>query len=631
MKNPVLIISSFILAILCSSTLTLYAQLDPPENLQANVTDNNVHLTWNAPGGGGVQEELIYDNNTVTGAYKYPGVSMSTHMSPAEPCQILTLRYYTTVEGSNNQFNAKIFNWNNTQPGTTVLYNSTQLAANGEWVEVDVSGENLNVNGDFVVGFGSFTEDAYLGYDKNLNNGRSWDYFESQQIWMTYDEAYLIRAVVLYPSGKIETLAGKIPETKNLISKVSERSSKLTPKRIARPIVNQAMKLSGLTGYNIYRDNELLNITPVASTTYDDLALALGTYSYTVTAVYDEGESEPAGPVEVTISDTPLPGPSNLGGVVDGDRVNLWWISPGGGSEEELIYDNSEYTGSYKYPGFTMSTRMSPAAECELIKLKYYTTLEGSDAQFYARVFGWNGSQPGTAMKFNRSEEASSGAWVEVDVEGEGLYFTGDFVVGFGSVSEEAFLAYDADLNNGRSWDFEESSQTWTDFNETYLIRAVVRYGDGTYAELGGGNSKDFLGYNLYRNEIKINNNLIETTNYTDTFPGYGVYNYNVSAVYDEGESSWSETATFSYNLGIRELVDIGVTFYPNPASEWIVINSASAVGSIEIISLAGALLYSSEYRSPYQVIYLRDIASGIYLLKVETTGGTGSSMIIIR
>jgi len=60
-----------------------------------------------------------------------------------------------------------------------------------------------------------------------------------------------------------------------------------------------------LTGYNVYRD-----AAPLASNIpdlfYDDLGLAVGNYSYTVTAQYTEGESDPAGPVEATIVDPNL-------------------------------------------------------------------------------------------------------------------------------------------------------------------------------------------------------------------------------------------------------------------------------------------------------------------------------------
>ncbi|MFW5627846.1 MAG: choice-of-anchor D domain-containing protein, partial [Candidatus Cloacimonadaceae bacterium] len=56
------------------------------------------------------------------------------------------------------------------------------------------------------------------------------------------------------------------------------------------------------TGYKVYRDNDLLaTINNPGTLTYLDEVTAAGTYSYTVTATYDGGESEPAGPVEVEV------------------------------------------------------------------------------------------------------------------------------------------------------------------------------------------------------------------------------------------------------------------------------------------------------------------------------------------
>ena len=613
------------------SPVTKLGGLEPPTNLQATVSGANVHLNWDAPSGaGGIEEELIYDNNTVSSSYKYPGVVMSTRMSPSDTCQILTIKYYTTREGGDDQFNARIYNWEGTQPGTTLLHNTLQTAVNDDWVEIDVSSGNIQVTGDFVVGFGSFTEQAFLGYDENLNNGRSWDYNESTQAWGTWHQAYLIRAVVLYQSGKIETLGTKLPETVNLIKENKKRSESKNNSRQAQPISNQFDRLLGLQGYAVYRDGIEITANPIPYTYYDDDLLGQGTYSYTVKAVYDEGNSEPAGPVEATVSGNPLLPPTKLDGYTIDDQIRLWWVSPEGGTEEELIYDNNQNTSAYIFSGITMSTQMSPQDECELIKLKYFTSLEGSDVQFYARVFNWTGSQPGTNMLLNRSEQAANNTWVEVDVEGSGLYFTGDFVVGFGSVSEEAFLAFDGDNNNGRSWDFNENTQEWTSWDEIYLIRAIVRYGDGTLAEIGGINSV-FQGYNMYRNGDKINTSIIPTTSYTDYLPDFGDYNYNVTAVYDDGESAFSLTSSFSYHLSISEFDELGVKIYPNPARDKLNLKTQEEIISVHLFNVLGAEVYHSRDLSGDHIIRLDKLTKGIYVMRVETERGIASTKIVVE
>jgi len=59
---------------------------------------------------------------------------------------------------------------------------------------------------------------------------------------------------------------------------------------------------------------------------------------------------------------------------------------------------------------------------------------------------------------------------------------TGDFVVAFDYISTNATLAYDENLNNGRSWDHSSLSGLWS-ANKAYLIRAIVQYSSGEIEE----------------------------------------------------------------------------------------------------------------------------------------------------
>ncbi len=81
-------------------------------------------------------------------------------------------------------------------------------------------------------------------------------------------------------------------------------------------------------GYKVYRDgNLLLTISNPALLHYEDGPLAVGTYAYTLTALYTAGESVPAGPVSVTVT-PPINPPTNLTATVEGNDVTLNWVSP---------------------------------------------------------------------------------------------------------------------------------------------------------------------------------------------------------------------------------------------------------------------------------------------------------------
>ncbi|HAH59710.1 MAG TPA: hypothetical protein DCL86_16335, partial [Bacteroidales bacterium] len=287
--------------------LNIYSgDLEAPKNLVATVMNqNDVKLTWQAPGGGtGSIEELIYDNGTLTGAYSYNGATMAIHMSPQGPCKVLRLKYYTTWGSGSKAFNAEVYGWNEStsMPSTTQLYTTPAEVVEDNWMEVDISAANLMVDGDFVVGFGSINDSSYLGFDAALNNGRIWDFEDG--VWASWTETYLIRAIVEYPDGSVYELSAApsplrpLPAINNLVAKSGHGSV-----NTVEPIAAKNHASRALTGYNIYRDGSKINDALVDGLTYTDMDLTEGTYAYYVTAVYDEGESGPSNTQEVTIVD----------------------------------------------------------------------------------------------------------------------------------------------------------------------------------------------------------------------------------------------------------------------------------------------------------------------------------------
>jgi hypothetical protein len=62
-----------------------------------------------------------------------------------------------------------------------------------------------------------------------------------------------------------------------------------------------AREVKELLGYKIYRNEMLITPTPVSQTTYFDAGVAAGNHFYGVSALYHNGESEKAGPVQVHI------------------------------------------------------------------------------------------------------------------------------------------------------------------------------------------------------------------------------------------------------------------------------------------------------------------------------------------
>ncbi|MCK5839308.1 MAG: hypothetical protein KAG99_05635, partial [Bacteroidales bacterium] len=69
------------------------------------------------------------------------------------------------------------------------------------------------------------------------------------------------------------------------------------------------------------------------------------------------------------------------------------------------------------------------------------------------------------------------------------------------------------------------------------VVNGEVELGKGTYMFPDGRNRFNLLGFDVYRNQKKINDTLITNESYVDVVSPGGIYYYNVIAVYDMGES----------------------------------------------------------------------------------------------
>ncbi|MBN1971563.1 MAG: choice-of-anchor J domain-containing protein [Candidatus Delongbacteria bacterium] len=257
----------------------------PPTNAVATLNGtNNIDITWTAPNGGGSGEivELIYDQGEVEDGYQWVGATMSSRMSPAEAGKILTLKYFIT-SGTGN-FNAEVYDWAGTQPGDMMAtYPATGVE--NDWVEIDVSADNIMFDGDFNVGFGSIEAGTYMGFN-TVNNGRAWDFDGTS--WAPWSETYFIRAVVQYNGGDVVELGVK---NQNFASSYPEL--KAGKEKSGNYIPQQPMSTKDdVLYYKIYRNGTYL--AQSNTTSYTDTGLATGTYTYGISAVYDGGESNQA-------------------------------------------------------------------------------------------------------------------------------------------------------------------------------------------------------------------------------------------------------------------------------------------------------------------------------------------------
>lgn len=122
--------------------------------------------------------------------------------------------------------------------------------------------------------------------------------------------------------------------------------------------------------------------------------------------------------------------------------------------------------------------------------------------------------------------------------------------------------------------------------------------------------------YNIYRNDALVGNTA--QVSYIDEDLESGTYNYAVSAVYEDGESE-KATATVNLTVSISENNEVAFMMYPNPAENYVTIESAKAA-DVKIYSISGQMLSQQNISEGTSTIDLSDLNAGIYFVSVNGT-----------
>ncbi len=137
---------------------------------------------------------------------------------------------------------------------------------------------------------------------------------------------------------------------------------------------------------------------------------------------------------------------------------------------------------------------------------------------------------------------------------------------------------------------------------------------DVTYIPAGVGAALELVGYNVYRNGVKINDAVVEECNYTDANVEEGSYEYVVTAVYTKGESAASNVATATVvTVGLDAAFAAGVNV--TVADHNIVITGAAGM-PVAVYATDGKAIYSGVGAAKTIVPAM----SGVYVVKAADT-----------
>ncbi|MCF7793961.1 MAG: lamin tail domain-containing protein [Candidatus Cloacimonetes bacterium] len=328
--------------------------LDPPNNFAGEVQNfNDVLLTWEAPGGATeeIQHHSGYDNNGIgTGAAadficaaRFDDVELSSYYGGWE------------ISGVNVFLHSMDFSYIGVQvyeggsfgdPGTLVyeeditssvsagvftnhiLTTPVPLVAGNEyWIAYD-----LSATGDHpaAVDMGPMVPDkgAWMYFSG------AWDLLPNLGAGLDFN--WVITGVVSQSDavagmGKTELIGATRNERVQNVRRVNYSGAPLEAAynrsfrtRSTHAVVNNETSRD-LLGFTLYRDGAEIGSVGAATYEFLDEGLDAGDYDYTIVANYDDGDSDPAGPVAITIT---LPAPTGVTANSNWPNILVQWSAP---------------------------------------------------------------------------------------------------------------------------------------------------------------------------------------------------------------------------------------------------------------------------------------------------------------
>ena len=338
------------------------AMEDSPRDLEAMDYGDDVHLMWTEPIDAS-SFELAYDDGVVANAYWYGGaVAVRFRVSGTYGVNGLANSVWTggwpDAFLGETPFTLSVLalDTETDMPGDTlfaqeVLVDADPTSETYGWAMIEME-ETLVVTGDVFVMYSDFgfdfdagapgpdmdmmTCDAVLDHPAmryeyiGAPGGGEWatsapGTFAACGDWMLRMHAdFTVGADGAAVGDWVGPLGMVDPNVPVAFGEMEAASTKDFPielfnPQITDPVWSNETNTRDMTAYNIYRDGAMVDDQDPDWTEYWDEGLEWGTYSYYVTAQYDDHESIPTNEVEVTLSNVPP------------DAVML--ISPGDGLE----------------------------------------------------------------------------------------------------------------------------------------------------------------------------------------------------------------------------------------------------------------------------------------------------------
>ena len=146
------------------------------------------------------------------------------------------------------------------------------------------------------------------------------------------------------------------------------------------------------------------------------------------------------------------------------------------------------------------------------------------------------------------------------------------------------------------------------------------------------GSTGNLLGYNVYRDDAKINEELITICFFQDTqTEEETTYAYSVEAVYDDGCASQCDPIEVTTDdWGVSENENLNVKVFPNPAEGFVNV-AAEGLQNITLIDMMGRIVKEQSASQSATVVDLSNLPTGLYFLRVTTDKGVALQRVEVK
>jgi hypothetical protein len=137
-------------------------------------------------------------------------------------------------------------------------------------------------------------------------------------------------------------------------------------------------------------------------------------------------------------------------------------------------------------------------------------------------------------------------------------------------------------------------------------------------------NAKDFTTIG----KVKAQNNLTNEYSFTDETPNEGLNYYKIESVDFDGRKQYSETRILNFKPQTLN----GISIFPNPAKDFVTIESKDIIKQIKVINQVGQIVYSNTVNRTSYTLNLTLFSNGLYIVQTtKTNGETSTQKLIIQ